>query len=76
MSISLEKLCEIINENFNEPYLVKDGVSAEVVNDDGTKILSINIGRRDVQIDENGEVVSCGTFLGIAGDTLIFNEEA
>jgi hypothetical protein len=72
VSITLEKLCEIINEQFGEPFLVKDGVSAEM-QDDGT--LSINIGRRDIQIDQNGEVVSCGTFLGMTNDTLLFNEE-
>jgi hypothetical protein len=72
MSITLEQLCEIINEHFGEPFLVKDGVSAEM-QDDGT--LSINIGRRDIQIDQNGEVVACGTFLGMTNDTLSFNEE-
>ena len=76
MSISLEKLCEVINEHFGEPFLIKDGVSAEVdIDADGTKTLSINIGRRDVQIDENGEIVGCGTFIAMPNNTLTFNPE-
>jgi hypothetical protein len=75
MSLTIEKLCEIINTEFGSPFLVKDGVSAEIlINDDGTKELSINIGRRDVQIDENGEVLGSGTFMGMEGDTLVFSE--
>jgi hypothetical protein len=76
MSLSLEKLCEVINQNFGEPYLSKDGVSAEIIDDDGIKVLSINIGRRDVQIDAHGEVVSCGTFLGMPNNTLVYNEDS
>ena len=75
MSLSLEKLCEVINENFGEPYLAKDGVSAEIIDDNGIKVLSINIGRRDVQIDEQGEVVGCGTFLGMPDNTLVYIED-
>ena len=75
MSLSLEKLCRVINENFSEPYLAKDGVLAEIIDDDGTKVLSINIGRRDVQIDEQGEVVGCGTFLGMPNNTLVYIED-
>lgn len=72
--ITLEKLCEIINENFGEPFLVKDGVSAEIYEtDDGEKELSINIGRRDVQINEQGEVVGCGTFMGVPDNVLSFD---
>ena len=75
MALTIEKLCEIINTEFGDPYLVKDGVSAEIlINDDGSKELSINIGRRDVQIDENGEVLGAGTFMGMAGDTLVFSD--
>jgi hypothetical protein len=73
--ISLEKLCEIINTNFGEPFLVKDGVSAEISEYEGKKELTIAIGRRDIQIDENGELVGSGTFVGMADDTLSFNEE-
>ena len=76
MSLSLEKLCEVINQNFSEPYLSKDGVSAEIIDDNGIKVLSINIGRRDVQIDAHGEVVSCGTFLGMPNNTLVYNEDS
>lgn len=75
MSLTIEKLCEIINTEFGAPFLIKDGVSAEIlVNDDSTKELSINIGRRDVQIDEDGNVLGAGTFMGMAGDTLVFSD--
>ena len=75
MSLTIEKLCKIINTEFGAPFLIEDGVSAEILlNDDGTKELSINIGRRDVQIDENGEVLGAGTFMGMAGDTLVFSD--
>ena len=74
--LTLEKFCEILNENFGEPHLVNGGVTAEIfVNDDGTKELSINIGRRDVQIDEQGFITGSGTFLGMSNDTLFLNEE-
>ena len=75
MSLTIEKLCEIINTEFGAPFLIEDGVSAEILlNDDGTTELSINIGRRDVQIDEKGEVLGAGTFTGMAGDTLVFSD--
>lgn len=72
--ITLEKLCEIINENFGEPFLVKDGVSAEIYETDhGVKELSINIGRRDIQINEQGEVLNAGTLMDVPGDVLSFD---
>jgi hypothetical protein len=72
--LSLQKLCDIINEHFGEPFLVAGGVSAELVDNDGVEELSINIGRRDLTIDTNGEVVGCGTFLSMPPDTLVFDD--
>jgi hypothetical protein len=72
--ISLEKLCDLLNEHFGDPFLVAGGVTAEIVNNDGVEELSISIGRRDVTIDANGEVVGCGTFLSMPPDTLIVND--
>lgn len=71
MSVTIEQFCEIINQNFGEPFLVKDGVSAEVYTDeDGEKSLCIQIGRRDVQIGENGEVIGAGTIMGVPDNRL------
>jgi len=76
MALSIEKLCEVLNSEFGSPFLVDGGVVAEILeNEDGSKELSINIGRRDVQIDADGEVTSSGTFIAMADNTLIFNEE-
>lgn len=62
-SISLQRLYEILTENFSEPFLVEDGVRAEILSgEDRDSVLSITIGRRDIQIDQSGEVVSSGTF--------------
>ena len=72
--ISLEKLCDLLNEHFGDPFLVAGGVTAKIVNNDGVEELSISIGRRDVTIDANGEVVGCGTFLSMPPDTLIVND--
>lgn len=70
--LTLEKLCEMINENFGEPFLVKGGVSAEVFTDeDGTKSMTLQIGRRDVEIDENGEVLGCGTLVVVDPSSLV-----
>ena len=62
--ITLEKLKEILDEQFGEPFLPKDIVIAEIIKFDEKKELSITIGRRDIQIDEYGNVNSSGTFLG------------
>lgn len=76
MSLTLEQLCIILNREFGPPFLIENGVSAEVRTDDeGTKTLSITIGRRDIEIDETGEIVGAGTFIQMADYTLLFNNE-
>ena len=62
--LTLERLKEIIDQNFGTPFLEKDLVTANLDNEDGEKTLSITIGRRDIQINEAGKVVGSGTMLG------------
>ncbi len=54
---TLEKLQDIFTKNFGPPFL-KDG-SVEAVLSYGT--LKIRIGRRDVEINSNLEVIGSGT---------------
>lgn len=65
MSLTLEKLCEVLNQNFGEPFLEEGMVSADIWEDEetGEKSLAIQIGRRDVQIDSDGQVIGAGTML-------------
>lgn len=64
MSISLEQLQRILNEGFGEPFLKKGSVVASFEdNEDGTKELNIQIGRRDITINEDGEVTSSGCMI-------------
>jgi len=72
--LTLEALCEVINTQFGEPFLVRDGVMAEIITEDDETLLSICIGRRDIQINAAGEVVSGGTLLGMSDDTLLTPE--
>jgi len=64
LMLTLERLKEIIDQNFGTPFLEEGLVTASLDNEDGEKTLSITIGRRDVQINEAGEVVGSGTMLG------------
>lgn len=58
--VSIETLNDIFNEHFVPPF-VPDGLVNVALSEDGT--LSINIGNRDVEISENGDVLGCGTML-------------
>ena len=70
-NLTLEKLCEIINWHFGEPFLVKDGVCAELIEDeDEGTLLAITIGRRNISIDRDGEIIDTGTFMGVPDDSL------
>ena len=73
-TITLQKLCEVLNEHFGEPFLVAGGVTAELIDNDGVEELSINIGRRDLTIGADGEVIGCGTFLSMPPNTLVFDD--
>jgi len=72
--LTLETLCKVINTQFGEPFLVRDGVMAEIVTEADETLLSICIGRRDIQINAAGEVVSSGTLVGMSNDTLLTPE--
>lgn len=74
----MDKIAKIFNENFCEPFMKEDEVlvyvlseneyngegPSKVENPDEKYILSINIGSRDIQIDENFEIISSGSMLG------------
>ena len=60
--MKLETLKNILNHHFQPPFVPKGTVVAEWY-DDEKRILSISIGPRDIQIDENGNVIGAGTFL-------------
>jgi len=63
---TLERLKEIIDQNFGPPFLEEGLVVAKFVDDDNgakEKTLQINIGRRDIWINEAGEVTASGTTL-------------
>ena len=74
-TITLEKLCTVLNEHFGEPFLAAGGVSAELVDNDGEQELSITIGRRDITIGADGEVLDTGTFVSMPDDVLVWEEE-
>lgn len=74
MSLSLEQLRDIFNLQFGEPYLVENGVVATLENNHEGKMLSIQIGRRDIQINDSGEVVGAGTLITMPDDVLVFNQ--
>lgn len=74
MSLSLERICEILNIEFGEPYLVENGVYAKIEHVDGEKILNLQIGRRDCQINEAGIVIGAGTLMSMPDDVLVFND--
>ena len=65
--LSIERLNEILNHHFGEPFLSSGTVKSELMTwgpvPEGKPMISITIGRRDVQIGEDGEVYAAGTSL-------------
>ena len=62
--LSLTKLKKIIDHHFGPPFLPKRQVGARWVRTKNrTQVLEIKIGRRDVWLDANGELVGAGTAL-------------
>lgn len=59
--ITLKKIKQIIDQNFKEPFL-DDGFVITSFSKN-KKELNITIGRRDITINEKGEVTSSGTSL-------------
>jgi hypothetical protein len=62
--ITLEKIQMIFEANFSEPFLEKGLVECEFIEHAKVKTLQIQIGRRDISLNENGEVTDCGTYFG------------
>ena len=61
--ISLDTLKEIFDKHFSHPFLEKGVVKTKWVKSSTEKTLQVNIGRRDVWINEKGEVIASGTNL-------------
>lgn len=57
----LAKLEKIITDNFSEPFLSKGTVKAKIEEWKGKKYLKINILERDIDLDENLNVIGAGT---------------
>ena len=65
--LSLKRLKEIFDTEFGPPFL--DGQVGATWHGEGrSKVLNIKIGRRDIDLDEKGEVVGSGTYLRMASD--------
>ncbi len=62
--MKIEKLKEILDKQFSFPFLPEGMVSTKWIETKKGRELSIQIGRRDVCIDEDGDVIGAGTFLG------------
>ena len=60
--LSLKRLKEIFDTEFGRPFLAQGTVVAKW-RSDGT--LNIQIGQRDIDLDEKGDVVRAGTNLGM-----------
>lgn len=69
--LTLERLCQIINEGFGEPFLVSGGVVAEIHSEGEDKWLTLSIGRRDVSFTNEGDIWSTGTFMSMSNNTLL-----
>ena len=59
--ITLEQLKEILDKNFTPPFLEDGHVKARFIEHTKEKTLQINIGRRDIWLNEKGEVTGAGT---------------
>lgn len=59
----LKKLSKIINKEFGPPFLEEGAVKSKVFKNSGSYSMSLCIGRRDIQIDEDFNVCGSGTLL-------------
>ncbi len=59
--LTLERLKEIIDKSFSPPFLEEGVVKARFIERTTEKTLQINIGRRDIWINEAGEITGAGT---------------
>jgi hypothetical protein len=56
-SLTFENIKDILDKHFGAPFLSEDMVNSKVIDGESGKSLSIEIGRRTIVIDEDGEVV-------------------
>jgi hypothetical protein len=75
--ITLERLKKIFDEVFDHPFLPKGFVEAKLVTplENGTKVLNIRIGDRDISFDEKGLSTGQGTNVGDAVEWEIFKKK-
>ena len=70
---NLEQLAEILAREFGAPFLEEGFVFSGIhVDEEGNKSLHLRIGPRDIEIDEEGNMLGNGTLLGepvAEGDT-------
>lgn len=62
-NMNLAKLKAILDRDFGAPFLPEGTVSTKWEGEGAECFLSITIGRRDVSIDSDGNVISSGTLL-------------
>lgn len=70
MQLSQEKmknLAEAFNREFGEPFMSAEYVVATQAEKDGVDTIRIKIGRREIEIDNEGNVVSAGRALSYPG---------
>ena len=59
--MKVSKLKEILDSKFCSPFLAEGMVSTRWVDTSKGQVLEIKIDRRDVWLDEDGDVVGAGT---------------
>jgi len=62
--VKLKQLKKLIDDNFQEPFVPKGVVGTYLHKTDGKELLTITIGGRDVEFDDNGKVYDTGTCVG------------
>jgi len=60
-TMTVSKLKEILDGQFCPPYLAEGMVSTRWVDTSKGRVLEVKIDRRDVWLDEDGDVVGSGT---------------
>jgi hypothetical protein len=79
--ISIEKLCEILNDKFIQSMLPEGLLTAELSDEDDDDIpeygksLYLNIAGLDIHIDENGDILGTGVMLPADFDISKFDDE-
>jgi len=62
--MTLDQLKSVLDKQFGAPFLAQGHVrTAWIKHRDGSRALSIHIGRRDVTITEDGTVETTGTLM-------------